>query len=87
MLAYRTAVDVVSGLALLVVKFQVRKGRLAHQALPLAEVALQGPVCHKLNQYQGGMCISGVLPTTERTPRYLVAPLGPNRVSTDSAVW
>ena len=24
-----------------------------------------------LNQYQGGMCISGVLKTTEGTPRYL----------------
>ena len=28
-----------------------------------------------LNQYQGGMCISGVLPTTERTPRQLISPL------------
>ena len=27
-----------------------------------------------LNQYQGGMCISGVLPTTERTPRQLISP-------------
>ena len=27
-----------------------------------------------LNQYQGGMCISGVLKTTERTPRRLISP-------------
>ena len=39
-----------------------------------------------LNQYQGGMCISGVLPTTERTPRQLISPLGPNWVGTGSAV-
>ena len=39
-----------------------------------------------LNQYQGGMCISGVLPTTERTPRQLISPLGPNWVGTDCAV-
>ena len=25
-----------------------------------------------LNQYQGGMCISGVLKTTARTPRHLI---------------
>ena len=31
-----------------------------------------------LNQYQGGMCISGVLTTTERTPRHFILPLGPN---------
>ena len=40
----------------------------------------------KLNQYQGGMCVSGVLKTTERTPRRLISPLGPKRVATDSAV-
>ena len=39
-----------------------------------------------LNQYQGGMCISGVLTMTERTPRHLISPLGPNWVGTDSAV-
>ena len=39
-----------------------------------------------LNQYQGGMCISGVLPTTQRTPRQLISLLGPNWVGTDSAV-
>ena len=40
-----------------------------------------------LNQYQGGMCISGVLTTTERTPQCLISPLSPNWVATDSAVW
>ena len=39
-----------------------------------------------LNQYQGGMCISGRLTMTERTPRHLISPLGPNWVGTDSAV-
>ena len=39
-----------------------------------------------LNQYQGGMCISGRLTMPERTPRHLISPLGPNRVGTDSAV-
>ena len=39
-----------------------------------------------LNQYQGGMCISGRLTRTERTPRHLISPLGPNWVGTDSAV-
>ena len=39
-----------------------------------------------LNQYQGGMCISGRLTMTERTPRDLISPLGPNWVGTDSAV-
>ena len=32
----------------------------------------------RLNQYQGGMCIAGVLTTTERTPRHFILPLGPN---------
>ena len=40
-----------------------------------------------LNQYQGGMCISGVLKTTERIPRHLTSPLGPKWVAPDSAVW
>ena len=40
----------------------------------------------RLNQYQSGMCISGVLKTTERTPRRLISPLDPNWVATDSAV-
>ena len=39
-----------------------------------------------LNQYQGGMCISGLLKTTERTPRHPMSPSGPNWVTTDSAV-
>ena len=39
-----------------------------------------------LNQYQGGICISGVLKTTERTPRHLMSPSGPKWVATDSAV-
>ena len=39
-----------------------------------------------LNQYQGGMCISGRLTMTARTPRHLISPLGPNWVGTDSAV-
>ena len=39
-----------------------------------------------LNQYQGGMCTSGSLTMTERTPRHLISPLGPNCVGTDSAV-
>ena len=39
-----------------------------------------------LNQYQGGMCISGRLTTAERTSRHLISPLGPNWVGTDSAV-
>ena len=38
-----------------------------------------------LNQYQGGMCISGSLTMTERTPRHLISPLSPNWVGTDSA--
>ena len=40
----------------------------------------------QLNQYQGGMCISGVLKTAERTTRHLISPLGPNWVGTDIAV-
>ena len=40
-----------------------------------------------LNQYQGGMCISGRLTMTERTPRHLISPLGPNWVGTDNAVY
>ena len=39
-----------------------------------------------LNQYQGGMCISGSLTMTERTPRHLISPLGPSWVGSDSAV-
>ena len=31
----------------------------------------------ELNQYQGGMCISGRLTMTERNPRHLISPLGP----------
>ena len=40
-----------------------------------------------LNQYQSGMCISGRLTMTARTPRHLISPLGPNWVGTGSAVW
>ena len=40
-------------------------------------------IVRELNQYQGGMCVSGVLKTTERTPRRLISPLGPKRVATD----
>ena len=39
-----------------------------------------------LNQSQGGMCISGVLKTTEMTPRPLASPLGPKRVGTERPV-
>ena len=39
-----------------------------------------------LNQYQGGMCISAVLKTTERTLRRLTSPLRPNRGATGGAV-
>ena len=35
-------------------------------------------LAQRLNQYQGGMCIAGVLTTTERTPRHFILPLGPN---------
>ena len=37
----------------------------------IAEPSSEG---FNLNQYQGGMCISGVLKTTERTPRRLISP-------------
>ena len=40
----------------------------------------------RLNQYQGGMCISGVLKTTERTLQHFISPSGPNWVTTESAV-
>ena len=39
-----------------------------------------------LNQYQGGMCIWGILKTTERTLRHLISPLAIIWVATDSAV-
>ena len=39
-----------------------------------------------LNQYQGGMSIPGSLTMTERTPRHLISPLGPNWVTNGSAV-
>ena len=67
----------------------MRGSRRAHRAVG-------GPCCDSpgvpagdfivLNQYQGGMCISGRLTMTERTPRHLISPLGPNWVGTDSAV-
>ena len=40
-----------------------------------------------LNQYQGGMCNSQVLKTTERTPHHLISPIDLNRVATDNAAW
>ena len=52
---------------------------------PTFEVRQWSPL-RLLNQYQGGMCISGRLTMTERTPRHLISPLGPNWVGTDSAV-
>ena len=39
-----------------------------------------------LYQCQDGMCISGNLTMTERTPRHLISSSGPNWVGTDSAV-
>ena len=53
------------------------KGKITH-------VELQG--FRKVNQSQGGMCISGVLKTTEMTPRPLASPLGPKRVGTERPV-
>ena len=50
------------------------------------KIFLDPPERFVLNQYQGGMCISWVLTTTERTPRHLISPLGLNWVGTDSAV-
>ena len=43
-----------------------------------ATVLLSAAIGVVLNQYQGGMCISGRLTMTERTPRHLISPLGPN---------
>ena len=37
-----------------------------------------------LNQYQSGMCISGVLKTPDTTSWLLTSPLGPKRVAPDS---
>ena len=48
--------------------------------------AVPGVLAVILNQYQGGMCISGRLTMTERTPLLLISPSGPNWVGTDSAV-
>ena len=39
-----------------------------------------------LNQYQGGMCISGVLKTTERTQQDLASPWGLKWAATDIEV-
>ena len=50
-------------------------------------ISVRGPVPAFLNQYEGGMCISGVLETTERTPHDLISPLSSNWMATDSAVW
>ena len=50
----------------------------------LALFSLLSP--EELNQYQSGMCISGVLKTTEMTTRLLASPLGPKRGATDSPV-
>ena len=64
----------------------VRRARRtpAEKHLELSGINIQ---TEQLNQYQGGMCISWVLTKTERTPRHLISPLGPNCVGTDSAVW
>ena len=40
----------------------------------------------QLNQYQGALCISRVLKTTERTPQRLASSIDPKWVATDSAV-
>ena len=40
----------------------------------------------QLNQYQSEMCISGVLESTDKDPRLLKSPLGPNRMATDCPV-
>ena len=59
-----------------------------HERKPFYQALLDDQARHGklLNQYQGGMCISGRLTMTERTPRHLISPLGPNWVGTDSAV-
>ena len=54
-------------------------GRLVEQTYQPVDILV-------LNQYQSGMCISGRLTMTARTPRHLISPLGPNWVGTDSAV-
>ena len=55
----------------------------AHQAESTSERIKAGL---DLNQYQGGMCISGRSTMTASTPRHLISPLDPNWVGTDSAV-
>ena len=44
--------------------------------LRLATTDNERTIRKNLNQYQGGMCISGVLKTTERGPRNLTLPSG-----------
>ena len=50
------------------------------------DIDIDVPLEELLNRSQGGMCISGVLKTTERTPRHLMSPLGPKWVAIESAV-
>ena len=61
-------------------------GVIPGRYLAMWPVYVVGDAPQALNQYQGGMCISGSLTMTERTPRHLISPLGPNCVGTDSAV-
>ena len=60
--------------------------KLAYSREGIPKSAFMPTVVVILNEYQSGMCISGVLPTTERTPQLLISPLGPNWVATDSGV-
>ena len=59
-------------------------GKVGGRGLPLVAADL---LKFNLNRYQGGMCISGVLKTTERTTLNLTSPLDPSWVATGSAVW
>ena len=59
---------------------------LSDLALPILAIILFIILYYALNQSQGGMCISGVLKTTEMTPRPLASPLGPKRVGTERPV-
>ena len=64
---------------------EVMRGRI--EPVHAEDVTLAAELADRhLNQYQGGMCISGRLTMTERTPRHFISPLDPNWVGTDSAV-
>ena len=71
---------------------QVRIGELCHQfrlpTMGAQSVSRFTAAGHgdALNQYHGGMCISGVLKTTERTPLDLVSPWGLKWTATDIEV-